>query len=115
MGVKPTIGYPTRTDAVRALRGQGLTDAQIGERIGVTAKHVANLVAGSGTADRRQVQSVDAPTPASLIVVPRLTRERLRIYARRRDISVDRLVLDLLDAIAEDRLVDAILGEVGDE
>lgn len=42
-GAIPCLGYPSRTAAVLALRGQGLSTREIAVRIGIEVKTVAAL------------------------------------------------------------------------
>lgn len=104
---KETLGYPTRTAAVQALRREGRTTGEIARLIGIEVKTVAALEA---SASRWRAVSSKPTTPASF-AIPLNTRVRLRPDAARRGVSVDRLVLMLVDAVAEGGLVDAVLDD----
>lgn len=49
------------------------------------------------------------------IAIPREAVAHLRPAARKREMSVERLVSRLVEVIADDGLVDAVLGRVGDD
>lgn len=104
---KETLGYPTRTAAVQALRREGRTTGEIAKLIGIEVKTVAALEA---SANRWRAASA-TPAPAASFAVPLNTRIRLRPAAARRGVTVDRLILMLVDAIADGDLVDAVLDD----
>ncbi|BAV64789.1 hypothetical protein [Sphingobium cloacae] len=58
---KETLGYPTRTEAVIALAAQGLTNREIGEKIGIAASTVAALAASAQRA--KTIRRAPATTP----------------------------------------------------
>lgn len=51
---KPTLGYPSRTDAVHAMRAQGLDARAIGDRIGIPPETVTALEASASRERRRR-------------------------------------------------------------
>lgn len=105
---KETLGYPTRTAAVQALRRKGRTTREIAKLIGIEAKTVVALEA---SANRwKKASSVNAPS--NDFAIPLNTRMALRAHAARRGISVDRLILMLVDAVADGNLVDAVLDDM---
>lgn len=104
---KETLGYPTRTAAVQALRREGRTTREIARAIGIEVKTVVALEV---SANRWRTASA-TPAAAASFAVPLNTRIRLRSAAARRNVSVDRLILMLVDAIAEGDLVDAVLDD----
>jgi hypothetical protein len=109
-GPKSCLGYPTRTDAILALRGQGLATRDIARRIGIEPKTVTALEASAarrggnhrprGRQEYRNVVPVDPETLAAL-----------RPHAVRRHISVDLLIQQLLMILVDDDLVDALLDD----
>lgn len=103
---KETLGYPTRTAAVQALRREGRTTREIAKLVGIEVKTVAALEASAN----RWRSAKTAPIPSSF-AIPLHTRLKLRPHAARRNVSVDRLLLMLADAIAEGDLVDAVLDD----
>lgn len=96
----PTLGYPSRSAAIRALHQDGLTNAQIAARLGMrqntVAVHLHRL---------RQEGSLAAP---NLSVAPGILT-RLRSAATARGLTGPELAGQLLTAIARYDLTDAIL------
>lgn len=110
----PTLGYPTRTAAVQALRAQGLSTSAIASRIGIETKSVTALEAsarktqgGPSRGARRNYQ------PQGLIVDAEV-RRALRPHAAKRSTTVDALIGRLLAILTDDDLVDALLDDVGE-
>lgn len=106
------LGYPTRTDAVIALRSEGLSTREIAARIGIEPKTVTALEASGARRGgnqqphpRREFRNVVPIDPATLA--------GLRPHAARRRISVDLLIQQLLMILADDDLVDALLDDDG--
>lgn len=104
------LGYATRTDAVIALRGQGLSTREIAQRVGIEPKTVTALEAsrarrGSTYAPRarQEYRNVVPVDPETLVA--------LRPHAARRGISVDLLIQQLLMILADDDLIDALLDD----
>lgn len=97
---KPTLGYHSRTAAVVALRRQGLSSAEIAERIGITPKIVMDL---ETSAARRKGGSV---------ALDARDFERLAPYAARRGIGAAKLAQRIIRAVLDDRMVDAVLDDL---
>lgn len=102
---KQTLGYPSRTAAVAALRQSGLSTQQIANRIGIEPKTVSAL-----EADQRRTRAATATIPSG-VVFPLSVRLRLRPAAARRSMSVEQLMVEMMERIADDCLVDAILDD----
>jgi len=112
---KPCLNYPSRSDAIRALRAEGFSNRQIAEKTGIPLNNVCALVPMK-------------PKPAS-VPIPRETgyrvgeqnvariglnfeiRQMLRPFAAKRNMSVETLITDLVEKIAEDGLVDAVMDD----
>ncbi len=105
-GAKETLGFPSRTAAVMALRKQGLTTAEIGRRIGIEPKVVSALECSAAKWSSRADGAI-AVRPAAVIGAISLNvRQLLRPHAARRGLSVDALVREIVDAVAHGQLVD---------
>src|SRR3546814_7601594 len=91
---KPTLGYPSRGEAVRALAKQGLDPATIAQRICTTTNAVHSHMQMSGKVRR-----------------PNYSRLALAPAAKARNMHVVDLEDMLLDIIAREGLVDAILDD----
>lgn len=105
---KPCLGYRSRTAAVVALRGQGLHDAEIADRIGIPAQTVGALAASAKRAKR------PAERDGRTVVFPVDILDRLRPHADRRGISCNELARRLVDIAAEEGMIDAILDDAGE-
>lgn len=96
----PTLGYPSRTEAILALTSQGLSDRQIAERLGMTKGGVSGL--------KSKWRTVRKNLP---IKIPAYVRADLVREADRRGVSVDNLVGSLLRVVCSDRLFAALLDD----
>ena len=107
-GAIETLGYPTRTAAVVALREQGLSTKAIAAKIGIAPKTVSALensatrVPAPGNRTRRSSNSVEFDYAL---------REQLRRHARVRDVSVEALARLILETVVYSDLVDAVLDD----
>lgn len=107
---QPVMGYRSKTEAVFALRRQNLTTRQIAERLGITPNNVTALEGSATRSERAEKHSVLTDTR-----FPQQVRTLLRPHALRRAVSVDRLIGDIVAAVAEGDLVDAVLDDGGEE
>lgn len=107
---KPALGFVSRTEAIMAMRGEGLSPHQMADRLGIPVKNVAALEFSAKRTDRHPELRVHQEH-----LVPLHIRQQLRPHAAKRGLSVDRLIGDLVAVIAENSLVDAVLddGPVG--
>jgi len=101
---KPTMGYPSRTAAVLALRGLGNTDQQIAEMIGIDRCTVSALACASKY--KRPIDLMQRTVRIDNDVL-----DALRPAAQVRGISVNQLCRRILSTIADDNLVGAILDD----
>lgn len=113
MSAKPTLGYATRTDAVLALRAQGLTNTAIAGKLGIEPKTVSALASSRVRTEvcRRRPDAVR--TNDGSIHISMTCRQKLRPHAASRQLSVDALIRVLIEKISEDKLVDAVLDDEG--
>ena len=100
---KPTLGYPSRTAAVVALTGEGLSTREVAARIGISVEAVA---AYRSNARRRRI-SGDQRGPS----IPREILAELAPAAAVRGMAAGDLAWRLLSVIVADDLVDAVLDE----
>lgn len=97
IGGKPTLGYPTRGEAIFALCADGVTLTEAAKRIGITRDNARSLL---------RYQRIRRGLCGYV-------SEGLVRAAYRRGITVDELVARLLATIARDNLADAILDDMG--
>lgn len=104
---KPTLGYPSRSAAVVALRAQHWTTARIAAAIGIPETTVAAL---EHSASRRR-----APRPAEqqgrTVLFPIDVLERLAPHATPRRITANQLARDIVETALEEGMIDAILDD----
>jgi len=114
---KPCLGFPSRTEAIFALRGDGLSTRQIAERIGIEVKTVGALECSAARKDRRPdprstaYRSIATNANNTRIAVDIETLRKLRPHAARRGVSAEFLAGQLLLTLADDALVDALLDD----
>lgn len=107
MSAKPTLGYATRTEAVQALRAQKLSTREIARRIGVEVKTVSALEQ-SGERPRRVRPTEEM---GRTVVVSIDVLDALRPHAERRGLSVNALVRRIVETVADEAMVDAVLDD----
>lgn len=108
---KTTLGYASRTDAVAALRADGLSTAAIAARIGIEPKTVTALEASAARAKRPSRPPISGPAVGRSVVVPFQDYVALRPHAARRATTVDQLIRDIVEIVARDDMVDAVLDD----
>lgn len=113
------LGYRTKTEAVLALREQGLSTSAIAARVGIETKSVSALEASArrGTGGRRRQQPdalAEALADQRVVPIDAEVLQALRPYAARRGISVVVLTRRLLVTLADEGLVDALLDDEED-
>lgn len=99
---KPTLGYPSRSAAVRALRLEGLNTKQIALRIGVTVSTVAALEAYENR--KKGSRRISA-------ILPRDVLNGLATCAFKAGMTPDAMAEKLLTIIVRDKMLAAVLDE----
>jgi len=103
----PTIGCPSRTAAVIMLRNQRYTTSQIADRIGIEKKTVIALEHSAG----RQRQPRQSEQMGRTVVFPTDILDALKPHAERRSLSVNALARLIVETVADDDMVDAVLDD----
>ena len=104
---KPTLGYPSRTAAVSALRNAGHDTKQIAARIGISE---ANVTALEASASRpRPMRPAEAIGRTVLFPIDVL--DRLKPYAERRRVTVNELARRIVETVADEGMIDAVLDD----
>lgn len=108
MSAIPTLGYPSRTEAVLALRAQRLSTRQIAHAIGIEQKTVLALEHSAGRKTR-------APRPAEqlgrTIVFPVDVLDALAPHAAKRGVHVNSLARLIVTTVVDEDLVDSVLDD----
>ena len=107
MSAKPSLGYASRTEAVQALRSQNLPTHEIARRLGVEVKTVTALEHSGARARRLR----PAEAMGRTVVVPIDVLDALRPQAERRGLSVNALVRLIVETVADEAMVDAVLDD----
>ena len=108
-GPKPTLGYPSRTAAVVALRQEGLDSQEIAHRIGISTATVAALEHSATRSQGRKNQTAEANGRTVLLSLDAI--ERLRPHASKRGITANELARRIVDVVTDDGMVDAVLDD----
>lgn len=110
-GPIPSLGYPSRTAAIEALRAQQLDTHAIARRIGISAKDVTALEASKERTRKQRGFHQTKRGDECSVEVPEDLKKRLRPHAARRDTTVAALAQTILETVAESDLVDAVLDD----
>lgn len=105
-GPIPTLGYPTRTAAVLALRAQGLTTGAIARRIGIEPATVSALECSARRSPEAPRAQFERP-----VVFPVGLLQRLGPAAARRGMTRERLAILIVETVVEDGMIDAVLDD----
>lgn len=111
-GPIPTLGYPSRTAAIEALRAQHLDTHAIARKIGISPKDVSALESSKQRTRKQRGASYGRPNMATITIDPEL-RMALRPHAIKRDMSVEALSRQILDTVAHEGMIDAVLDDDG--
>lgn len=112
MSMKPTLGYPSRTDAVLGLRAQRMTTAQIADAIGIPDKTVLALEhsAGRRTRTPRPVEQL-----CRTVLFPIDVLDSLSKHAASRGVHVNSLARLIVCTVVDEDLVDSVLDDADEE
>lgn len=105
MPAVPTLGYPTRTDAVLALRAGGMSTNEIAAALGITPNCVTAVEACARRA-RTLVQMGNRTILFSAEVLGRLA-----VHASRRGITTNELARRIVETALDDDMIDAVLDD----
>lgn len=105
------MGYATKTAAVLAMREQGKRISEIACILGISPNAAAGLESCAKRARSRSARKVSASGSTVADLIPLSARQRLRPHAAKRGVSTDRLIADLVTAIADGNLVDAVMDD----
>ena len=102
--MKPTLGYPSQTEAVLALREQGLRTCEIADKVGVSRGHVVSL-------EKKARERMNGTRRRGYASIPPEFVDPLVPLAEARGMTARQLILKLLATIIDDGMVDAILDD----
>lgn len=116
---RPTLGYPTRTAAVMALRRQDFPWKAIAEKLGISPENARAL--GSSTrklaakpampGNRGRKPAADAGPAVLTDLFPYHQKEMMREHARKRGLTVPQLIQRIVETVFDDNMVDAVLDD----
>lgn len=105
------MGYATKTAAVLAMREQGKGISEIARILGISENAASGLESCAKRARNRSAKRVSLSGSTVADLIPLTVRQRLRPHAAKRGVSTDRLIADLVTAIADGNLIDAVLDD----
>lgn len=105
--MKPVMGYPSQTAAIRALKAQGMQLSEIAQLLGMKTN---NVTSAASTAAKHRARSVDYGKPQQVYLGIR-TIAALKPYAEARGVLPTKLVQMLIDTVVRDGMVDAVLDD----
>jgi hypothetical protein len=108
---QPTLGYRSRTDAVLALRNQGLSTREIGDCIGISAAAVTALEHSAGRGRRR----LGGEPQSRTVLFPLDVLAALGPHAARRGMHPNSLARLVVEIVVADGLIDSVLDDGGDD
>lgn len=104
------MGYPTKTAAVLAMRAEGMRISDVARKLGISQSAASGLESHA-----KRVKSINREAPSAARraseFIPLDVRVALRPHAAKRNVSTERLIIDLVIAVAENDLVDAVLDD----
>ena len=110
MSRKATLGYPSRTDAVLALRAQGHSTADIAARVGIRTETVTALEI---SALRRRVRPAMVPQmQGRAILISIDVLNSMRRASSRRGLTPHELARLIIETVVDNDLIDAVLDDV---
>lgn len=122
MGAPKPFGiYPSQTAAIRDCSQRGMSPAEICSTLGLDQRVVADTLRTEAKRTARPDRPPEEIPPGwrqrggAFVYVPAATLSRLSIAATMRGMAVDQLAARLVETIARDGLVTAVLGEVDDD
>jgi hypothetical protein len=108
---KPTLGYPSRTEAVLALRAQRLSTREISNRIGIPESTVTALEHSAGKSKRAPRRHEEL---CRTVLFPVDILDRLARHAAARNMHPNRLARLIVETVVDDDMVDAVLDDAAD-
>lgn len=112
---KPCLGYPSRSAAIRGLRSSGLTNRQISDQTGIPLNKITALVPLTPKPESlpkaREAGYRVGEQNVARIGLNFEVRQMLRPFAAKRSMTVETLITDLIEKIAEDGLADAVMDD----
>jgi DNA-binding CsgD family transcriptional regulator len=99
---KPTLGYPTRRDAIINLHQQGKTRREIADLINISMGYVSAVLSEAGCTKRHFYNLIPIDADVLAMIQPE---------ADRRNMPVKELVKTLIVKTAQDGLVNAIMDD----
>lgn len=113
MVAKTTLGYGSRTEAVMALRSQGLQISQIASRIGISPSTVSALECSALRSKARS--RLPEEQLGRMILVPVDILNSMRRASSKRGMSPNQLARLIVEAVVDGNLIDAVLDDTPED
>lgn len=112
---KPCLSFKSRSEAIRVMRADGLSNRQIADQTGIPISSICALVPvnpkpRADIVTRPPGYKLGAQVSVSIGVNIEI-RQMLRPFAAKRGMSLETLLTDMIEKIALDRLADAVLDD----
>lgn len=110
---KPCLGFPSRTAAIHALRGQRLSTVEIASRIGIEPKTVVALEVGASRPRRRRPHRPHEDMVRT-VLFPVDVLDQLGPHAAKRGIHPNHLARLIVSTVVDESMIDAVLDDADD-
>lgn len=107
---QPTLGYPSKTAAVLALRKQGLSTRGIAHKLFIAPSSVSALEASHARTMHRLPDTPAKDHGRAVLLTPDVHR-LLGPHAARRNMSVSHLARLIIEIAVDEKMIDAILDD----
>jgi predicted transcriptional regulator len=105
--MQPVLGYRSKSAAIRAMKAEGLSSAEIGQRIGMSGSAVSQLA----YCVRKRADSPQSDEKRQRVYMAPYMIAALKPHADKRGIAATTLVQRIVIALLEDNLIDAVLDD----
>lgn len=108
---KPVLGYPSLTEAAVSLAAAGVPHAEIARRIERPVKWVDSMVSQGRMTHKRR----SAELRARQVTLPPDVAQALAPHAAARGIDPAALALRIVETVAEEAMIDAVLDDAEED
>jgi len=109
MTCKPILGYASRTEAAQALIAQGLSRRAIASHFGCSPNTISSLLACA----QKRIYRPNGDAPNRTVLIPTDVLAALAPHALKRGLHANALARLIVETVAEEGMVDAVLDDGG--